>query len=372
MKFKVLYILVSIGFVSPTSNAQRGVRIGYIDTEYILQNVPDYQEASSQLDGKIAKWKSEVEKKLADIESKKKALENEKVLLTKELYDERFEDLSFEEAEVLDYQQKRFGPNGDMVIQRTQLMQPVQDQIFVAVKEIAENKKYDFVFDKNSDFLMLYSAERFDISEQVLRIITRASNREQARNKKEKRELEKEEVVPETNSSKEERQKALEDRKAKREAELEQKRLEREQALEERRQAQKEAREAKSKEVQARRQRVLDARNGKAQDSTTTKDEKETLKENTVKEADSSSMKEKALKDVKETATKKSDTTKVKTAKELLAEKREKAKKDREARQKALEERKKRIIEQRKKAREERLKELRKNDSIRKAKANNN
>jgi len=356
MKFKVLYILAIVGLMSFTSNAQRvnGARIGYIDTEYILQNVPDYQEATSQLETKLTKWKSEIENKLADIETKKKALENEKVLLTKELYEERLEDISIEESEVLDYQQKRFGPDGDMVLQRTQLIQPVQDQIFAAVKEIAENKKYDFVFDKNADFLMLYSAERFDISEQVLRIITRASTREQAKTKRERKELEKEEAVPEVNNTKDERAKALEDRKAQRTADLEQKRIDREKALEERRAKQKADREAKKKAAADRRQKVLDARNNtnKSSDSTASKmDSKTTKKANTAV---------------------KSDTTKVKTRQQLLEEKRKKALEQREARKKALEDRKKKILEQRKKAREERLEQLRKSDSIRKAKANNN
>ena len=356
MKFKVLYILAIVGLMSFTSNAQRvnGARIGYIDTEYILQNVPDYQEATSQLETKLTKWKSEIENKLADIETKKKALENEKILLTKELYEERLEDISFEESEVLDYQQKRFGPDGDMVLQRTQLIQPVQDQIFAAVKEIAENKKYDFVFDKNADFLMLYSAERFDISEQVLRIITRASTREQAKTKRERKELEKEEAVPEVNNTKDERAKALEDRKAQRTADLEQKRIDREKALEERRAKQKADREAKKKAAADRRQKVLDARNNtnKSSDSTASKmDSKTTKKANTAV---------------------KSDTTKVKTRQQLLEEKRKKALEQREARKKALEDRKKKILEQRKKAREERLEQLRKSDSIRKAKANNN
>ena len=355
MKFKVLYILAIVGLMSFTSNAQRvnGARIGYIDTEYILQNVPDYQEATSQLETKLTKWKSEIEKKLTDIETKKKALENEKVLLTKELYEERLEDISFEESEVLDYQQKRFGPGGDMVLQRTQLIQPVQDQIFAAVKEIAENKKYDFVFDKNADFLMLYSAERFDISEQVLRIITRASTREQAKTKRERKELEKEEAVPEVNNTKDERAKALEDRKAQRTADLEQKRIDREKALEERRAKQKADREAKKKAAADRRQKVLDARNNtnKSSDSTASKmDSKTTKKANTAV---------------------KSDTTKVKTRQQLLEEKRKKALEQRESRKKALEERKKKILEQRKKAREERLEQLRKNDSIRKTKAKN-
>ncbi|TCK67537.1 periplasmic chaperone for outer membrane proteins Skp [Winogradskyella wandonensis] len=359
MKFRVLYILAIVGFMSLNAQTVRGARIGYIDTEYILENVPDYQEANAQLEQKLTKWKSEIEKKLADIETKKKALENEKVLLTKELYEERLEDLSFEEAEVLDYQQKRFGPGGDMVIQRTQLMQPVQDQIWAAVKEIAENKKYDFVFDKNADFLMLYSAERFDISEQVLRIITRASAREQAKTKKERKALEEEEAVPEVSKTKDERAKALEERKAQREAELEQKRLDREKALEERRQKQKEAREAKRKEAEARRAKIAEARNKRENPE----------KAEAEKSADTSASKKTANSTEKGKAAVKSDSTKAKSPKDALEAKRKKALEEREARKKALEERKKKILEQRKKAREERLKQLRKNDSIRKAKA---
>ncbi|MBT8245014.1 MAG: OmpH family outer membrane protein [Winogradskyella sp.] len=363
MKYRVLYILAIIGLIGFSTFAQRvaGARIGYIDTEFILQNVPEYQQANSQLEEKLTKWKSEIEKRLADIETKKKSLENEKVLLTKELYEERLEDISFEEAEVLDYQQKRFGPGGDMVIQQTQLIQPIQDQIFAAVNEIAENKKYDFVFDKNADFLMLYSAERFDISEQVLRIITRTSAREQAKTKKEKRKLEKEEVVPEvnSNSTKDERAKALEERKAQREADLKQKRLDREKALEERIQKVKEAREAKKKEAEARRQKVLDARNK----SKTPDEENEAKKKASDSTASSTGS---ALNEKEKTAVKKEST---KTRAELLEEKRKKAAEAREERKKALEARKKKILEDRKKAREERLKQLKKNDSIRKAKA---
>ena len=164
----------------------------------------------------MLQWKSEIEKRLNEIDQKKKELENESVLLTKELYEERFEDISFEEAEILDYQQKRFGPEGDLMIQKRQLVEPIQDQIFAAVQEIAESKQFDFVFDKSADVVMLYSAERYDISEQVLRTITRASNRSQAKNKKEQKELEDEEVIPVVDGDKDERQRALDERKAKR------------------------------------------------------------------------------------------------------------------------------------------------------------
>ena len=260
MKFKVLFLLVLLGLMSFNANAQRGVRIGYIDTEYILQNVPEYQEASTQLDKKVLKWKTEIEKRLNEIEQKKKELDNESVLLTKELYNERFEDISFEEAEVLDYQQKRFGPNGDLMIQKRQLIEPIQDQIFAAVQDIAETGKYDFIFDKSADVVMLYSAERYDVSERVLKTITRTSKRTQAKSKRERKELEDEAVVPATSRDKDDRQKALEERKATREADLAAKRAEREKAAEDRRKQQQELREAKRREAEERRQKALDAR----------------------------------------------------------------------------------------------------------------
>lgn len=360
MKFKVLFLLTIIGLMSFSINAQRGVRIGYIDTEYILQNVPEYQDASSQLDKKVLQWKSEIEKKLGEIEQKKKELENESVLLTKELYDERMEDISFEEAEVLDYQQKRFGPNGDLIIQKRQLIEPIQDQIFAAVQQIAETKKYDFVFDKSADVVMLYSAERYDISEQVLRTITRTSRRNQAKSKQERKELENEEVVPEVSEEKDERQKALEERKAAREAELAAKRAEREKELEARRARQDSIRTARKREADARRQKVLDARNGSDDKKESTEKETKTTEKDTTTQAKAVNKKSNAK---NESEAKKDSVSSKKplTAAEIKA-------RDRERRRKELEERKQKIIEQRKKAREERERQLKIRDSIAKAK----
>jgi len=355
MKYKVLFLLAVISLVSFNANAQRGVRIGYIDTEYILQNVPEYQEASTQLDKKVLQWKSEIEKRLSEIEQKKKELDNESVLLTKELYDERFEDISFEEAEILDYQQKRFGPNGDLMIQKRQLIEPIQDQIFAAIQDIAETGKYDFVFDKSADVVMLYSAERYDISERVLKTITRTSKRSQAKNKKERKELEDEKVVPVVSEAKTDRQKALDERKATREAELTAIRAEREKAAEERRKQQLELREAKKREAEARRQKALDVKN-----KTTAKDSTSAKAKPGVK-ADSTKAKSAVKKDS-------TSTKKPKTAAEILEEQRLQKIKERDARKKALEDRKKKILEQRKKAREEREKQIKKNDSIAKAK----
>lgn len=376
MKLKVLFLLTTISLLSSFLHAQRGVRIGYIDTEYILQNVPEYQEAATQLDKKVLEWKSDIEKRLNDIEQKKKELNNERVLLTTELYEERLEDISFEEAEILDIQQKRFGPNGDLMIQKRQLIEPIQDQIFAAVQEIAELKKYDFVFDKSADVVMLYSAERYDISEQVLKTITRTSRRNQVKNKEDRKVLEDEEVVPIVNEDLDERQKAQEDSRAVREAELATRRAEREKALEQRRIQQQEIRDARKREAEERRAKAIAAREKKSSEidtatskTITNKTEVDTTKTkrevNSKVETNEKTKSTEAKPEVKKDSSK---TGKSKTPAELLEEERQQKLKEREARKKALEERKQKIIEQRQKAREEREKQIKRNDSIAKAK----
>ena len=177
-KFLTLIFILSIA-ISGTAQGTKSVRIGYIDMEYILQNVPDYAEANNQLELKAQKWKQELETKKNEITKVKDALKTEKVLLTKELIEEREEAITFLETEMSEYQQKRFGPNGDFIIQKEMLVKPIQDQIFNAVQDIADKKKYDFIFDKASDLTMLFANKRFNISDQVVRVIERAGKAEQ-------------------------------------------------------------------------------------------------------------------------------------------------------------------------------------------------
>lgn len=213
MKTKVFLFLAGIFLISiQTSNAQRGIRVGYIDMDYILENVSEYQEASKQLAEKVNRWKIEMESKFAEVNEMKKQLDNERPLLTQELIEERIEEISFEEEQILNYQQKRFGPGGDLATQKRQLVEPVQDQVFNAVQEISNNKKYDYVLNK-SEVLMLYAADRHDISDQVLRNITRSSKRTQINNRKEENAFDKEE-----SSASLERQKDIEQKKNEREA----------------------------------------------------------------------------------------------------------------------------------------------------------
>ncbi|ULC59382.1 OmpH family outer membrane protein [Flaviramulus sp. BrNp1-15] len=325
MKNNVLFLLTLVFMLSLSIHAQRGVRIAYVDTEYILENVPEYQEATAQLNDKAQKWKNEIQEKLAVIEQKRKDLSNEKALLTKELIDEREEDINFEEQEILDYQQKRFGPNGDLFIQQKQLMQPVQDQIFAAVQDLAEGRKYDLVLDK-SETNMLYSNKAYDISEQILRSITRASKRSQAQSKSERKAAEDEELIPEINYEKEAREKALEEKKA-----------ERESAIEKARQEKLAAREAKVKAAEERRQKILE--------------EREKAKQSKIDDRNKTVETEENEDEASKTTEAKAD-GETKTRAQLIEENRQKKLADRAARKKALEDKKKKILEEREKAKD--------------------
>ncbi len=192
---KKVGVLIVLFLVSSYINGQRGVRIGYVDTEYILQNLSEYEETKDQLEEKADEWRREIENRFEEIKNKNEALNAERLLLTDELIKEKEEEIEIERNEILDYQQKRFGPRGDLIIQRKQLIQPIQDQIFIAIKEIAKSRKYDFIFDKSADIVMLYSDRKFDISDQILRIITRTNNRKQLDSRREKREAEQEDKI---------------------------------------------------------------------------------------------------------------------------------------------------------------------------------
>ena len=219
MRKQFLFLFLAL-FAAHSNQAQtKGTKIGYIDMEYILQNVTDYTEAKNQLEQKVQKWKQEIETKKIEINKLKDALKAEKALLTKELIEEREAEIKFLENETLDYQQKRFGANGDLILQKSALAKPIQDQVFTAVQDIAEARKYDFIFDKSSDLTMLFAAKRFDISDQVLRVLNRTEKREQLTKKQlaaEEAKENKEDAMDE-NPALAERQKALDEKKTARE-----------------------------------------------------------------------------------------------------------------------------------------------------------
>ena len=252
MKRRIATAILMLG-LSGMAFAQRGVRIGYVDMEYILENVEEYREASEQLENKVLQWKADIEVREEAVEQQKKNLAAERVLLTDELIAEREEEIAVLEKELRDYQQNRFGPRGDLVLQKQRLIQPIQDQVFNEVQKIGADKKYDFIFDKSADVVMLYSEKRHDISDLVLRGISRTRRVSQPAKPKESRlesfEGEVEEPVSEAVL---ERQQRAEQAEAARTEDAEQRRAE-----------QLKLREERKKAYEARRQKLLEEREAK-------------------------------------------------------------------------------------------------------------
>ena len=180
-----LHILVrlSIAFlISFPINAQKGTRVGYIDMNIILESIDEYQEAGLLLDKNISSWKKEIELKKIQLKQYQDQLNTERILLTPELIGDRELEIKDFASEIVSLQEKRFGPKGDMIVQRSKLIQPVQDQVMSVVKLIAEEKKYDFIFDRSSNITMLYSAKNYDISDLVIKRINRQQKIQKKKN----------------------------------------------------------------------------------------------------------------------------------------------------------------------------------------------
>ena len=205
-------LLFAFIIFSLTSHAQKAQRIGFIDMEYILENVPDYNEAQTKINAKAIVWQNNIEKRQKEIEDLKATLNNEKVLLTEELIIEKQEDIQILEFDLKKLQAAYFGTKGDLFFLRQQLVKPIQDLVYNAIQDIATKRKFDFILDKSSSLVMLYSNKKFDVSDLVIKTITRDKKAIAVKEKRNKRNNKTEQPKTEVN---EETQKKLTDRELK-------------------------------------------------------------------------------------------------------------------------------------------------------------
>ena len=257
-------LLFAFLILSIASNAQKAQRIGYIDMEYILENIPEYKEAQAKINAKAVVWQNNIEKQQKEIEDLKAELNNEKALLTEELIFEKEEDIQMLEIELKKLQASYFGVNGDLFFLRQQLVKPIQDLVYNSVQDIATKRKYDFVLDNSSSLIMLYTNKAYDISDLIITTINRSKKAIEVEEKR----TNKSEPTNEPTVINEETQKKLTDRETK-QAELKKK-------IEDKKAAQLKKREELKAAIEAKRQQRIQ----EIEDAKKAKEEKQEKQEN--------------------------------------------------------------------------------------------
>lgn len=151
-----------------TALASHAQKFAMVDMEYILKNVPAYEMANEQLNQLSLRWQKELEKAANDAQAAYKNYQNEKVFLTDEMQKKREEDIVAKEKAAAELRNKYFGPEGELYKRRQNLMKPIQDDVYNAIKKVAEERGYQAIFDRASSADVVFASPRIDVSREVL------------------------------------------------------------------------------------------------------------------------------------------------------------------------------------------------------------
>lgn len=162
---KRLYILIGVLLMAGMMTAQK---VAYIDMQYILKNLPQYETANEQLQMISKRWQREIDAAAEELRVMQANYQTEQIFLSDELKQKREQEILDKERAVLELKKKYFGQDGDYFKKRESLLKPLQDEIYTAVQEIAQEKHYDLVKDRSADTSLIYMSSKLDISDQVL------------------------------------------------------------------------------------------------------------------------------------------------------------------------------------------------------------
>lgn len=158
----MMFAMLAVAF---TASAQK---LALVDMEYILKNIPAYERANEQLTQVAKKWQAEVDALNTEAQTMYKNYQNEVVFLSQEQKKERQEAIMNKEKETSELKRKYFGPEGELFKKRTSLMTPIQEEIYNAVKDIADLRGYSLILDRASDTSIIFGSPKIDISNEVL------------------------------------------------------------------------------------------------------------------------------------------------------------------------------------------------------------
>lgn len=152
--------------ISGLTNAQ--LKIGYVDSDTIMDKFPDAQDARQKLDGFIQEWQTELTKLENNWKSKYDDYEKRKLIMSDQIRAETEAELIRLEQQVADYRDRKFGTNGELFQKQDEIMKPVQNKVFTAIKDVAKDQDLDFIFDRSGDVMLLFAKDEYDVTALVL------------------------------------------------------------------------------------------------------------------------------------------------------------------------------------------------------------
>lgn len=170
MKTKRSILLLAVMFLLGITavNAQQAQRIAYVDSNYILENIPEYGDAQEEINSLSEKWEKEIMAIRQEVEEMYREFQSESVLLSEDQKRKKEEAILAKDQEAKTLQMQYFGPDGELFTKRNELIQPIQEKVYNAINQIALTKNYAFVFDKATGTTILYCSDKNDISDDVL------------------------------------------------------------------------------------------------------------------------------------------------------------------------------------------------------------
>ena len=166
MKKIGLVIPILLMILAPIMKAQP--KIGYVDSDAIMKQLPDYQDTQKKLDAIIKEWQEELSKMERDWKTKYDDYDKRKLILSEQKRVDTEKELVQMENQISKYRQDKFGVKGELFQKQEDLMKPLQNRIFTAIQEVAKDGDYDFIFDRSGNILFLYAKEQYDVTNLVL------------------------------------------------------------------------------------------------------------------------------------------------------------------------------------------------------------
>ena len=164
----ILLLIICMFLGVSAVKAQGNQKFAYVDTEYILQNIPEYGDAQEEINQMSVGWQKELKNLRDKLDQMKRDYQTEAILLSDDMKNKKEAAIAAKEQELAALQMQYFGPDGELFSKRIELIQPIQEKIYNAINQVAQVKNYAFVFDKSAGTTLLYCNEKLDISDDVL------------------------------------------------------------------------------------------------------------------------------------------------------------------------------------------------------------